>query len=543
MTLRTEEQANNMFNTYTPPAKVNNLIVDTNPLITGIEDRSSVIFYLHPEATVLTDLSGKVIDCNKAYLDLCKCEDASEILGKSIFDFISESEYSDIVKRLKESESGIRGVEVIFSDRSRHKFPVEVSANFLRDSNNNIIGIILSLRDISERKKIIDNLLQEKKMFDILMESIPDAIYFKDVNSRFIRINKPKAIRLGLKSPEEAIGKTDFDFYHPDFAREAYEDEQRIMKTGEPLIGKIEEVKVKDGKIRWVSATKIPIVDENRKIIGLVGISRDITDLKLMEKKLEHAYMELKKHVEELQRVQEELKRSNRDLENYTYVVSHDLKAPLRAIRSFISFLLEDYSDKLEGEGLEYLKRIDAAATRMNEFIEDLLLLSRVGRKFMEIERVDLNELLDEITQDFKPIIESKRAKIIISRLPVLYIQRVWIKQLFTNLIDNGLKFNKSEVPTVEVSCEEMPNEYLFRVKDNGIGIREEHLGRLFNLFERLHPSEEYEGIGAGLAICKKIVEGWGGRIWAESVFGKGSTFCFTIPKKYGSMEDVRGND
>jgi len=497
---------------------------------------------LYPDATVIADMSGNILGCNKLCLHLFKCKSMDDILGRPITNFMSESEYSKIIKFLEEKDGEVRGVEVLLSDISGHKFPAEISAGLIRDSEGESLGIILVVRDATERKRLIESLIQEKKMFDVLMDSIPDAIYFKDANSRFIKINRPKALRMGLKSPDEAVGKTDFDFYHEDFAREAYEDEQRIMRTGEPLIGKVEEVKSRDGRVRWVSATKIPIMDENGRVVGLVGISRDITDLKLMEKKLEHAYMELKERVEELQRIQRELERSNRELENYTYVVSHDLKAPLRAIRSFISFLLEDYGDKLEGEGLEYLKRIDAAAARMNEFIEDLLLLSRVGRKFMEVERVDLNELLDEIIQDLKPIIESKRARVIVGKLPVLYIQRVWIKQLFMNLIDNGLKFNKSEVPTVEVSCEETPSEYIFRVRDNGIGIREEHLGRLFNLFERLHSGEEYEGTGAGLAICKKIVEGWGGRIWAESVFGKGSTFSFTIPKKYGSMGDVKGN-
>lgn len=496
----------------------------------------SAAFYAHPKATVIVDLNGKIIDYNQSYMELCGCHSRDELLGQPITRFVKEDEYSRIIKTLNGNESRIAVLEVNFSTVDERKILVEASASFVKDSNGEPIGVILAVKDITKRKSLIERLLQEKRMFDILMDSIPDAIYFKDASSRFIKINRPKALRMGLKSPDEAIGKTDFDFYHEDFAREAYEDEQRIMRTGKPLIGKVEEVKGRDGRVRWVSATKIPILDENGRVIGLVGISRDITDLKLMEKKLEHAYMELKERVEELQRIQRELERSNRELENYTYVVSHDLKTPLRAIRSFISFLLEDYGDKLEGEGLEYLKRIDAAAARMNEFIEDLLLLSRVGRKFMEVERVNLNELLDEIVQDLKPIIESKRAKVIVGNLPVLYIQRIWIKQLFMNLIDNGLKFNKSEVPTVEVSCEETPSEYIFRVKDNGIGIKEEHLGRLFNLFERLHSGEEYEGTGAGLAICKKIVESWGGRIWAESIFGKGSTFCFTIPKKYGSV-------
>ncbi len=493
-----------------------------------------MVFNLHPEATLITTSNGTIIDCNKAFLEFYRCKSKNEVLNKSVLDLIAKNDQSKIIEVLN-SRCRLTNVEVNFISADEREIPAEISVNFIRDSREKITDAILSIRDISERKRILEILKRDQQMFNVLMDSIPDAIYFKDLNSRFIRINRPKAIRLGLKNPEEAVGKTDFDFYSEDFARETYEDEQEIMKTGKALIGKVEEVRSKNGITnRWVSATKIPIRDESGKIIGLVGISRDITDLKLMERKLEHANVELKKHIEELQKVQEELKRSNRELENYTYAVSHDLKAPLRAIRSFASFLLEDYKDKLDKDGLEYLKRIDAAAIRMNEFIEDLLILSRVGRKFMEAEKVDLNNLLEEIAQDFKPIIDSRNARVIVNRLPTLYIQRVWIKQLFMNLIDNGLKFNKSETPKVEVSCEEKTDQYLFKVSDNGIGIREEHLNKLFNLFERLHSSEEYEGTGAGLAICKKIVENWGGRIWVESVFGKGSTFCFTIPKKYG---------
>lgn len=503
------------------------------------DDKINLVFNLHPEATLITASDGTIIDCNKAFLEFFRCKSKNEVLNKSVLDLIAKNDQSKIIEVLN-SKCRLTNVEVIFISADGRGIPSEISVNFIKDPRGQITDAILSIRDISERKSILEILKSDQQMFNVLMDSIPDAIYFKDLNSRFIRINRPKAIRLGLKNPEEAVGKTDFDFYHEDFARETYEDEQEIMNTGEALIGKIEEVRSKDGITRWVSATKIPIRDKNGRIIGLVGISRDITDLKLMERKLEHANIELKRHIEELQKVQEELKRSNKELENYTYAVSHDLKAPLRAIRSFISFLHEDYKEELDKEGLEYLKRIDAAATRMNEFIEDLLILSRVGRKFMEVEKVDLNNLLEEITQDFKPIIDSKNARVIVNRLPMLYIQRIWIKQLFMNLIDNGLKFNKSEAPTVEVSCEEKTEEYLFKVSDNGIGIREEHLNKLFNLFERLHSSEEYEGTGAGLAICKKIVENWGGRIWVESVFGKGSTFCFTIPKKYGI--EVKGS-
>ncbi|MFQ6053620.1 MAG: ATP-binding protein [Candidatus Bathyarchaeia archaeon] len=175
--------------------------------------------------------------------------------------------------------------------------------------------------------------------------------------------------------------------------------------------------------------------------------------------------------------------------------------------------------------------------------IDDLLLLSRVGRKFKEVAEVDLNDLLASILSDLKPSIERRNAEVVVHSLPVIPVQRIWIRELFTNLIDNGLKFNESETPRVEVMCEERSSDYLFKVRDNGIGIEEQYHERIFNLFERLHTKEEYEGTGAGLAICKKIVENFGGEIWVESTPGKGSTFFFTIPKKRNEEDPLKRTD
>lgn len=233
----------------------------------------------------------------------------------------------------------------------------------------------------------------------------------------------------------------------------------------------------------------------------------------------------------QMKQINEELSRSNTDLENYTYIISHDLKAPLRSIKSFSSFLEEDYGSSLDSEALEYLNRIVAAVTRMDDLISDLLTVSRIGRKFMDEESVDLNELLDEILADLSATIKEKSVLVQKDDLPTILTQKVWIRQLFTNLISNGIKFNDSNEPTLNIQYSKADDFHLFKIQDNGIGISSEYHERIFNLFERLHTVDEYPGTGAGLAICKKIVDNFGGKIWVESEgSGDGSVFCFTFP-------------
>ncbi|MBS7614223.1 PAS domain S-box protein [Candidatus Bathyarchaeota archaeon] len=393
--------------------------------------------------------------------------------------------------------------------------------------------------------EIVSSRFKELDLLQVLMDNIPDTIYFKDEKSRFILINKAQCEILGVKNSKEAYGKTDFDFFTPEHAKDAWEDEQRIVATGIPVVGKIERIRRADGKFRWVTCTKVPIRDKNGIIIGIAGISRDITELREAEeslrrseealreanKSLEQKCIELAKLKEEVEEANRTLQQSNADLENYTYIVSHDLRAPLRAIKAFSTFLAEDYKDKLDENAQEYIRRIVNAVSNMDAMIEDLLLLSRVGRKYTNVEEVNMNQLIDEIIIDLEPIIKKRNGVVKYDNLPKIRTQRVWIKQFFMNLIDNGLKFNQSEKPTVEISCEEKENEYLFKVKDNGIGIDKKYFDRLFKIFERLHKEDEYEGTGAGLAICKKIADHFGGKVWVESEVGKGSTFYLLLPK------------
>jgi len=220
-----------------------------------------------------------------------------------------------------------------------------------------------------------------------------------------------------------------------------------------------------------------------------------------------------RKRVEdELEIYAKELERTTHDLEDFTH-------------------LMENYADKLDDVGRGHLAGMRKATERTAELTETLLMLSRVGRKFIELEKVNLNELLDEISNDLSVLIEGRGGEVIAGKLPTISTQRVWMKELLINLIDNGLKFNLAEKPIVEVSCEVQEKDYLFKVNDNGSGVKEKDLSSIFIPSERLFP-QDYEGTSLRLTICKKILDKFGGNIWMESRLGEGTTFYFSIPKK-----------
>jgi PAS domain S-box-containing protein len=481
---------------------------------------------------VIVDRRGKILEISANVKDITGYA-REELVGKNFLRtkvLPAKSKaiiLKNLFRRLRGKEVPPYEVEVLAKDESKRY--AEVKA--LRITYAGEPAVMAVFHDITEHKKVEEALAYERDLLHALMDNVPDAIYFKDAESRFTRINREHARWLGLKDPKDALGKTDFDFYTKEHARDAYADEQEIVKTGQPLVNKVEKTERPDGYNIWNSTTKVPIKRENGHVIGIVGISRDITDLRNTEDAL-------RKSEEALRETNRLLRHSNVDLENYTYVVSHDLKAPLRAIKAFSTFLVEDYGDELNENAREYLQRITKAVSNMDALIEDLLLLSRVGRKFMEEEKVDLNCLLGEIVIDLEPVINKRNGTVKYSDLPKMQVPRIWMKQMFMNLIDNGMKYNKSENPVVEVSFEDKGEEYLFRVKDNGIGIDKKYYERIFNLFERLHTQDEYEGTGAGLAICRKIAEHLGGKIWVESEVGKGSVFYFALPKKISSVKE-----
>jgi signal transduction histidine kinase len=225
------------------------------------------------------------------------------------------------------------------------------------------------------------------------------------------------------------------------------------------------------------------------------------------------------------------LEEANKEMEQFVYVASHDLQEPLRTISNYVGLIEMDHSEKLETEVSSYLKYIVNATSKMQNLIKDLLDYSRVGKN-IEFSSVECNNLLEEVEMNLDESIKESNAKITSVKLPTLYGNETKLKQLFQNLLSNAIKFRRKDInPEIEISVRESETEYLFSIKDNGIGIEKQYIGKLFVIFQRLNNAEDYPGTGIGLATCKKIVTMHKGIIWVESVFGEGSTFYFTIPK------------
>jgi signal transduction histidine kinase len=249
-------------------------------------------------------------------------------------------------------------------------------------------------------------------------------------------------------------------------------------------------------------------------------------------KDLVKANEQLQQEITERKRAEEALIRSNEALQQFAYIASHDLQEPLRMIAGYVGLLERRYRDKLDDNANEFIDFVVDGAKRMQRMINDLLLFSRVDTKAKSFEKTEGRVIIEQVLANLQATIEEKDAEITSDTLPVIYVDSSQIAQVFQNLISNAIKFHGDASPKVHISAEEKEGEWYFSIKDNGIGIEEEYMNKIFVMFRRLHGRGEYPGSGIGLTICKRIIERHGGRIWVESNPDNGSTFYFTIPKR-----------
>jgi PAS domain S-box-containing protein len=273
---------------------------------------------------------------------------------------------------------------------------------------------------------------------------------------------------------------------------------------------------------RIVHAKGEAIFDEKGTPVRLTGTVQDITERKQAEEILKSKL--------------EELARSNAELEQFAYVSSHDLQEPLRMISSYLQLLQRRYQGKLDDKADKYIYFAVDGASRMQNLINDLLEFSRVATRARELEPTDCESVLNQVLSNLDLYIKENRATISLDPLPEVVADNTQLAQVFQNLVINGIKFHSEEAPKIHISADKKVGEWVFSVRDNGIGIDPQYSEKIFEVFKRLHNKEKYTGTGIGLSICKKIIERHSGRIWVESELGKGSTFYFTLPINPGEF-------
>jgi two-component system sensor kinase FixL len=369
-----------------------------------------------------------------------------------------------------------------------------------------------SVNDVSERKEA------EKQMALLasIVQSSEDAIISKTLDSVIVSWNKAAETLFGYAAAD-IIGKHTNLIIPPD-----RQDEELMilheMKLGKP-IRHMETIRMrKDGSCIDVALTISPVSDVTGKIIGISKIVHDMSDHKKAERERESLIAKLAE--------------SNTELERFAYIASHDMQEPLRMVKNFSRLIAEEYTDKLNDEGKEYIDIVTTGAERMQAMVDDLLEYARMGSNNIQRVWVNAAEEMNHVIENLSPLIKECNAAITYDDLPTFKGNPVQFMRLLQNLIGNGLKYQKQgNAPKIHIAVQNKGEHWCFSVQDNGIGIDEEFVSQVFEPFKRLHSWDEYKGTGIGLAVCRKIVENHGGKIWVTSLPGEGSVFYFTLAK------------
>ncbi len=390
---------------------------------------------------------------------------------------------------------------------------VEISFDPIMGEKDRVRGVGVFSRDITMRKRAE----QAQAFLASIVASSDDAIIGKSLDGKILSWNRG-AERIYGYTEEEVVGSSISIIIPPDRADEFSQILERI-KQGESLEN-YETVRVReDGVLINVSLTVSPIKDTAGQVTGASTIARDITARKRDEAALA--------------RYAEELARSNEELERFIYIASHHLQEPLRMVSTYTQWLARRYEGQLDAMADEFITYAVDGATYMSQLLRDLLFYSKVDRRAMADDRLGLTsceDVVNNVLRQLRPVIESSHATVTYDALPELLVNAEQLGLVFKNLISNALKFHRADPPRVHIGSQEQEGAWLFSICDNGIGIEPKHTARIFRLFERLHTRDQYPGTGVGLAICKRIIEHHGGRIWVESEPGVGSTFFFTLP-------------
>ncbi len=407
------------------------------------------------------------------------------------------------------------------------------------------IGIVISLllfavmwsllsmrrRAVLLAERMTRSLSESEQKYRLITENASDVIWLLDVDTQRFLYVSPSVERLRGFTPEEVMRQP----MHEALTPQSRELLQRILPENiaefqrgirKTHISEVEQPR-KDGTAVWTETSTRFERDATSGHLVVYGVSRDITERKVAERRLRDFNAELERRV---QQRTAELERANRDLESFSYSISHDLRAPLRAINGFSSILASEERERLSADGKDLLDRVAKAATRLGQLIDDVLEYSRAGRLAKADERVDLRTLAQKIAGELGET--YPHAVITVGELPAVQGDPTMLRQILINLAGNACKYSAGrERPIVEIGAQEGEDEVVIHVQDNGAGFDMRYADKLFGMFQRLHPESDFQGTGVGLAIVKRLVERHGGRVWAEAEPDRGATFRFTLGK------------
>lgn len=379
----------------------------------------------------------------------------------------------------------------------------------------------ITFRKLSELK--IEN---ERARLRTLIETIPDLVWLKDTEGIYLTCNRKFERFFGAKE-HEIIGKTDYDFVSKELADSFRMNDREAQKAGKPKINLEWVTFSDDGHQELLETIKTPMFDSENKLIGILGVARNITELHQSQEEIKQLHANLERRVEERTT---ELLVANKELEAFAYTVSHDLRAPLRAIAGFTQILTEDFAKDLPDEGKHICSVIIENTQRMGHLIDDLLAFSRVGRSDLNLSNIDSNRIINIVYQELTTPEQREKIIFIVDPLPTVLADNAMIKQVWFNLISNAIKFSsKCSNPEIKIWCYTKDTRTIFTIKDNGSGFGMKYANKLFGVFQRFHSNKEYEGTGVGLAIVQRIIQRHGGTIWAEAEINNGAQFYFTL--------------